>query len=358
MNIDIFSFGFIVFTFSQFFIALLLLIRYWKESLQVRLTVISLICVCGYVLKQALTVDMVFSPLWWLSFILANILLGSFWLLSITLMGSQQIIKAKHIIIAAVPLILPLTGEVIHAISSVDIRRSEHWVWLFKYVAITIELGFISHVLYLAVGHWHSDLIELRRKWRIGVVSICATGIIFVIISQEMFEIDHLWVKHVELIGFSLLAIIFNFITLSLKDVNVFQFDKETEDTEKKTEGVEVFNQKHIDNIIKAMKDDKLYRQEGFTITDLSKHILLQEYKVRKIINTKLNYRNFNDFLNYYRINEAVEKLSSPEFIGVPVISIAMECGFKAISSFNKSFKETHGVTPSAYRKQVTTPKN
>jgi AraC-like DNA-binding protein len=348
-------FALIVFSFSQFFIAMLLLAKHWKASEQIRITVMLIACSCAYVLKQTHTPDMIFSFFWWFTFIGANSLLSCFWLLSLSLMGDKQAIARKHVAIAALPLVLPLLGELIHHISGFDIRVDAQWVWLFRYVAMIIELSFISHAVYIAVGHWQTDLVELRRKWRVGVVSICAIYIAFVIFTTQIIGAEQGWVVMVELMGLSLLAVIFNFSTFSLKDMSVFQIDKKNKIDNDKTdfEDIELFNQKHIDSIIKAMEEEKLYRQEGYTITDLSKHLLLQEYKVRKIINSKLNYRNFNDFLNYYRINEATKMLSSSEFIGVPVVSIAMESGFKAISSFNKTFREKHGVTPSAYRKQV-----
>lgn len=346
-------FSLIVFSFSQFFIAMLLLANHWKASEQIRITVMLIACACGYILKQTHTPDMIFSFFWWFTFIGANSLLSCFWLLSLSLMGDKQAITRKHIAIATLPLMLPLLGELIHHISGFDIRADNQWVWLFRYVAMVIELSFISHAVYIAIGHWQTDLVELRRKWRVGIVSICAIYIAFVIFTTQVIETEQGWVVMVELTGLSLLAIIFNFSTFSLKDMSVFQIDKKNKSEKSESDDIELFNQKHIDKIIKAMEEEKLYRQESYTITDLSKHLLLQEYKVRKIINSKLNYRNFNDFLNHYRINEATKMLSSSEFIGVPVVSIAMESGFKAISSFNKTFREKHGVTPSAYRKQV-----
>ncbi len=33
--------------------------------------------------------------------------------------------------------------------------------------------------------------------------------------------------------------------------------------------------------------------------------------------------------------------------------ALAMDAGFRSLSSFNKAFKATHGVTPTAWRKQA-----
>jgi len=346
------NFSLTIFSFSQLFIAMLLFAFHWKASEQIRITVLLIVCSCGYLLKQTHTPDMEFSLFWWLTFIGANSILPCFWLLSLSLMGDKQRIRSKHIVIALLPLLLPISGELIHFAWAFDIRSSENWLWLFKNTAIMVELSFIAHAVYIALGHWKTDLVELRRKWRVGLVSLCAIYIAFVIFTVQIVKADYIWITTVQMFIFSLLAVFLNFSTFMLKDMSVFQIDKENRKESNKPEDIELFNQKHIDGIINAMEEEKLYRQESYTITDLSKHLLLQEYKVRKIINSKLNYRNFNDFLNYYRINEATEKLSSSEFIGIPVVSIAMESGFKAISSFNKTFREKHGVTPSVYRKQ------
>jgi len=65
-----------------------------------------------------------------------------------------------------------------------------------------------------------------------------------------------------------------------------------------------------------------------------------------------LNYRNFNDFLNFYRIKEVSEKLIEADYIQTPVLTLALESGFRSLSSFNKVFKETHQITPTQYRKK------
>jgi AraC-like DNA-binding protein len=33
-------------------------------------------------------------------------------------------------------------------------------------------------------------------------------------------------------------------------------------------------------------------------------------------------------------------------------LTIALETGFRSLSSFNKAFKEAHNMTPTAYRRQ------
>ena len=100
------------------------------------------------------------------------------------------------------------------------------------------------------------------------------------------------------------------------------------------------------------MEEEKLYQTDGITISSFAKHLSIHEYKLRQLINGEMNYRNFNDFLNFYRIKEVSEKLVQAEYIQTPVLTLALDSGFRSLSSFNKAFKETHNLTPTQYRKK------
>jgi AraC-like DNA-binding protein len=76
-----------------------------------------------------------------------------------------------------------------------------------------------------------------------------------------------------------------------------------------------------------------------------------QEYRLRRLINGELGFRNFNDFLNQYRVNEACEVLSDPSQNRKTVLEIAYSLGYQSIGPFNKAFKELTGTTPTAFRK-------
>jgi AraC-like DNA-binding protein len=59
--------------------------------------------------------------------------------------------------------------------------------------------------------------------------------------------------------------------------------------------------------------------------------------------------KNFNDFVNTYRV-EAVKKMLNDESVQhLSLLGIAYECGFNSKSTFNRAFKKATGVAPSAY---------
>lgn len=107
-----------------------------------------------------------------------------------------------------------------------------------------------------------------------------------------------------------------------------------------------------IEKIQSVMSDQQHYRQEKLTIGQLAELVNEQEYKVRRAINQDLGYRNFIDFVNSYRIGEAMDLLKNPEKSELTILEIAYQTGFNSIGPFNRAFKMTTGYTPTDYRKR------
>jgi AraC-like DNA-binding protein len=99
------------------------------------------------------------------------------------------------------------------------------------------------------------------------------------------------------------------------------------------------------------MTAERIYRREGLTIKLLSAELGVPEYRLRQLINEGLGYRNFNAFLNHYRIGEAKAALGDPEQVEVPVLTIAMDTGFQSIGPFNRAFKAATNMTPTEFRR-------
>jgi AraC-like DNA-binding protein len=105
-----------------------------------------------------------------------------------------------------------------------------------------------------------------------------------------------------------------------------------------------------VERIGEAMQVQHLYRQEGLSVAALARAVGSQEYLVRRAINGHLGCRNFNDFLNRWRLDDAAKRLrSQPQR---PILSIALDVGYGSIGPFNRAFKARFGMTPSEYRGQ------
>ena len=89
----------------------------------------------------------------------------------------------------------------------------------------------------------------------------------------------------------------------------------------------------------------------GLTLPELAKRVDVPAYRLRQAINRGLGYRNFNDFLNSYRIREATARLSDETQRETQVLVIALDAGFRSLSSFNRAFRDAQQTTPTQYRR-------
>ncbi|WP_132066041.1 MULTISPECIES: helix-turn-helix domain-containing protein [Aquimarina] len=105
-----------------------------------------------------------------------------------------------------------------------------------------------------------------------------------------------------------------------------------------------------FDEISKLVIDTKLYLEPDVSLAKLSTMIGKTTQLTSSVINQYAK-RNFNDFINYYRIQDAKRMLSDTESDKYTISSIAFDTGFSSLSSFNGAFKKFEGITPSSYRK-------
>lgn len=100
-------------------------------------------------------------------------------------------------------------------------------------------------------------------------------------------------------------------------------------------------------------KEKKIYTEQDLTLEKLAKYCDTNRTYLSKVINE--TYRmNYTDFINGYRINEAILLLSDPIVSQkYSIEAIANASGYANISSFNATFKKTTGLTPSVFRRNA-----
>jgi AraC-like DNA-binding protein len=99
--------------------------------------------------------------------------------------------------------------------------------------------------------------------------------------------------------------------------------------------------------LTRAMTEQRLYRREGLTLAALAQTLAMGEAALRALINQQLGYRNFNDFLHHYRLQESAARLSAED---LPILTIALDSGYGSIGPFNRAFRQRFGMTPTEYR--------
>ncbi|SNZ00124.1 helix-turn-helix domain-containing protein [Flagellimonas pacifica] len=99
------------------------------------------------------------------------------------------------------------------------------------------------------------------------------------------------------------------------------------------------------------MYAQKLYLDTNCALDTIAKQAKLPAYMVSYVLNNAVG-KSFPDFLNSYRIEEVKMKLVHPDHKHTKIASIAYDCGFNTLSSFNIAFKKTTGITPTQFQKR------
>jgi AraC-like DNA-binding protein len=218
-----------------------------------------------------------------------------------------------------------------------------------------LALGFIVLAVAQTVASWSSDLVEGRRRVRVFIVSGAALyGGLNAVLQISMAGGGVAEIANT--VNSAALAVVVAAISTAMMRVDgadLFPAAPEVQAEASEAAVVEssAADRKLIDALLRLMGDERIYRHDNVTIGTLATKLGIPEYRLRRLINQRLGYRNFNVFLNEHRIAEAKAALADPSQAEVPVITIAMDAGFQSLGPFNRAFKATTGVTPSEYRR-------
>jgi AraC-like DNA-binding protein len=223
---------------------------------------------------------------------------------------------------------------------------------VFAGIISVISLGFAALALAQTITSWSADLVEERRRLRVFVVVATSVYAGFNAILQLFMTSGS--PNSLATANAAILAGVVVAIAYSLMRINgetLFPIAAKPAATAIASPETKNADQKLLDALMRLMAYERIYRLEGVTIGSLATKLSVPEYKLRRLINRELGYRNFNVFLNNHRIEEAKAALADPSQAEVPVITIAMDAGFQSLGPFNRAFKATTGVTPTEYRK-------
>jgi len=328
----------------------LLLAPGWRTNRAVRLFTLLMICGCGYLAAKLFGPLEQLSGLWWFHYIASNALPGVFWLVSLSVFSDKASLRPWQYAVASLTLLIPLGTTLFQILAGFELKELPALDGLVTYGAMALELVLISHAIVVATTHWQADLVQERRYMRGAVISLTAAYLFIVIVLEQVLDIESLRLETAKYIVLTMLMVGIYRLLFTLRQDSLF--------APREIRFPSIRRQKEmaspeLQRILDAMNIDCLYREEGMTISKLSRYLSIHEYKLRQLINGELGYRNFNDFLNHYRINEVAEKLRDPEFENTTVLTLALESGFRSLSSFNRAFRNTHGMTPTEYRNRA-----
>lgn len=148
---------------------------------------------------------------------------------------------------------------------------------------------------------------------------------------------------------FSLLVYIFSYILLKR---HIFALEKYTSST------IDGATARQLVQQLKSLFElQDAYLDSDLTLKGVAGRLSVNARDLSQAINEQEG-KNFAEFVNQYRIARAKTMLANPVHAQEKVASIAYDCGFGTVTSFNVAFKAATRMTPTQYREQVGVVRN
>lgn len=219
----------------------------------------------------------------------------------------------------------------------------------FEYVVVLHGLSFV-------VRYWRNDLVETRRKARLAFLLIIGSAVSVATVSLN-FGLYHEYIRGI-ITGLAAFATLICLVTARVGIMELVGSEPVARIPSPDTapppteESPEVLSAQQVEDadVLGQTMARGFYRTEKLTLKKLSDTTEIPEYRLRKVINQTLGYRNFNDYINQLRVADAAERLlNEPE---TPVLNISLDVGYRTLSSFNRAFREIKNTTPTEFRQQ------
>jgi AraC-like DNA-binding protein len=221
-------------------------------------------------------------------------------------------------------------------------------------------LVFAAAAVAQSLSSWRGDLVEGRRRLRVFIVGAGAAYTAVHVTTRQMHEpsaaLDAatLLAGITDALALAVMAVIVVWHLIGATAAELLAPEAALPPTVRAapTPAADAPDAPLIAALERLMTVEHAYRQDGLTIGTLAAQLGVPEYKLRRAINQGLGHRNFNAFLNGYRIDEAKAALADPARSPVPVLTIAMDAGFQSLGPFNRAFKTATGLTPTEFRRE------
>ena len=237
-----------------------------------------------------------------------------------------------------------------------------YWKIWSSFVFITEFIWNIAF-LYFSIKHYKkyrnwldenfSDTEKIKFDWLRNFLYIFTS----VLILGAFFDFTNSFLFKLSYIQFFYFELVLAFVTYYLAvagylrsqtiEVNFSEEKSEEIETPRKTLLAENELEKLKIKLHDLMTKDKIYLAPDLTLNDLSRKIGVNSSVLSFAINNGFG-KNFNDFVNEFRIAEVKEKLKNAD--DSTLLNIAFDSGFNSKATFNRAFKKFTGVSPKEFQ--------
>lgn len=180
---------------------------------------------------------------------------------------------------------------------------------------------------------------ERLRQWYITIVA-GVTGIWFTYVG---IFVGFIALYILGAVVFAFLIYAFSYLLLKR---HVFSLEKYSGSTVDAAASKEL-----LKKITELLEVQEIYLDKNLSVKTMAARLSVNPRVVSQVINESAKM-NFPEFVNQYRIAKAQKLLADARYAQEKIESIAYDCGFGNVTSFNLAFKSATKLTPSQYRSQ------
>ena len=105
-------------------------------------------------------------------------------------------------------------------------------------------------------------------------------------------------------------------------------------------------------SVHKLMQEQEFYKNPNLSLPMLASELDIPPYQLTQYFN-EIEKKNFNDFVNIYRVEAVKAAFADPENEHLSLLGIAFDAGFNSKATFNRAVKKATGLTPGALKKKI-----
>jgi AraC-like DNA-binding protein len=234
---------------------------------------------------------------------------------------------------------------------------------------LIVGLVYLHVVIYIIIS-LHKVLQyreEIKQKFS-SIHKINLNWLVFLLISLSLILLMSLinlltpvtgpkeWFDYTLLIVIIVLFLFINVVVLKgLKQPEIFAGIEEKRSNEiplqNHSTSIETESNLIREKLEKLMHDEKVFLDPELNLEMLAVKTGKSPKRLSQFINTTYE-KNFFDYVNSYRIQEAMRILKESPDPRLTVLEAMYQSGFNSKSSFNTIFKSKTGMTPTAFRRQ------
>lgn len=240
--------------------------------------------------------------------------------------------------------------------------RYEHYEYLAIFIFCQVHLWIYLFVINRfhkqhrqRVKDYYSNIESRNLNWIQFFISVFAlVYIIFILVCIILIKYNYM--VSYNIVGFTVSISIFILGYRGLKQTAIITIPPQKTVKPESTELAGELVQLLAPQFNMLMNEEKLFTDPELNLDDLAKRLGVTRNIMSQFINDCLK-TNFYDYINRLRVEEMKRLLLDPDKEYLTIIALATEAGFNSKTSFNRTFRQYTGMTPSEFKQNLRSGK-